>query len=429
MKIWLINLGEQIPSDPGRPRLLRTGIMAQYLSERGHDVTWWNGTVNHQEKIQRHEQTHIEEKTPEGYRLIQLYGRMYKRNVSGARIISHIENARSFRQTAPGRPRPDVILCGYPMIELARAASEYAVENKVPIAIDFRDQWPEVFAEQVPNALSFLNGPLFGLWNKSMIYTVTNATAITGVTDGFVNWALDKAKRRRGPLDQPFHLAVNPQKPDDRALATAARFWDEQGIVQEADELIGCFPGTLSRRLDLMALIKGLVGLSPDEKKRIKFVVCGRGDLDADLSEAARHDENIIFAGWRNASEISCLLERCHFGTIPYKSTADFRIHYPNKLGEYLGFGLPVMTGLHGSTRQLLSDHDLGFFYEEGKPASITKCLRGILAQKDQLASKKQQAQKVYEDLFDGAKIYPAFCDYLESLAGQTVGNDTRDGA
>ena len=429
MKIWLINIGEQIPSDPGTPRLLRTGILAQHLVERGHDVTWWNATVNHQEKIQRFPRTTIRD-TPEGYRMIQLYGRLYQRNISPGRILSLIENAREFKRIAPQEERPDVILCGYPSIELAKAATEFAIGYDIPIAIDFRDMWPDVFEERIPKPLRWSGKVLFAHWRQDLRFCARHATGVTGITDAFVDWAVNQGERNRGNFDRPFHLAVNPQTPDDTAILEAEEFWNDAGIPNNDDAIVGCFAGVLSKRLDLQTLIVSAKKLPEDLKDKIRLVFCGRGDMHEELCAMAGDEPHILFAGWRNAAELNVLLRRSHFGILPYPSTKDFQMSYPNKLGEYFSAGLPVMTGLKGITRSLLGERDLGYFYAEGNADSVTRCLTNMLADKSKISLKREPALQAYRELFDGAQIYPAFCDYLEELAhhtGKANGSETNE--
>ena len=43
MRIWLITVGEPLPTD-GAERLLRAGILADMLSAKGHDVVFWTST-------------------------------------------------------------------------------------------------------------------------------------------------------------------------------------------------------------------------------------------------------------------------------------------------------------------------------------------------------------------------------------------------
>ncbi len=415
MRIWLINVGEEIPTDSGTPRLLRTGILAEHLAKRGHTVTWWNATVNHQRKHQRANRSEVRD-LDQGYKLILLYGRLYMRNISVSRIVSQIENAREFTRIAPQQPAPDVILCGYPTIELAHAAVTYANQHNIPIAVDFRDLWPDVVAEQTTGLKRIFSYPLLAYWRWCLRRIVHGASAVVGVTDKFVDWALASVNRPRKPLDQAFHLAINPQLPDTKLLSEAEIFWDEQGITTDSPFMIGCFVGTLSRRLDIETLVHAVLQLSEEEKSKLRLVICGKGDFDQRLRSLARGQACIVFPGWRTAAEIHVLLRRCQFGTIPYLSTSDFVRHYPNKVGEYLGAGLPIMTGLTGQVRTLLRDHDIGYFYRENDPKSAADCLRSMLQNQDGMAAKRTSALQTYEKYFESNRIYASFCDYLENL-------------
>lgn len=393
--------------------------MAKHLVQQGHDVVWWNSTVNHQRKEQRANCTTVMD-TPEGYKLALLYGRLYARNISIGRILSQIENARAFAALAPQMPKPDVILCGYPPIELAEAAVRFAKSIHVPIAIDFRDMWPDVIAEYLPRALRYAAFPMLMWWTRSLRYTVRNATSIVGVTDGFVDWALKCGARQRGPLDKAFHLAIDSNSPTAQEIAHAERFWDDRGVVPTDKMKICCFAGTLSRRLDIRTLVSGALQISDSRKARSKLVICGKGDQESELRELARNQPHIVFGGWRNAAELFVLMRRCSFGTLPYFSTVDFVQHYPNKVGEYLGAGLPIMTGLTGQVRQLLTERGLGFFYEEGNPQSAAECLEQAFSDERSFVDTREAAYRTYQEFFDPKEIYPAFCRHLEDLASSS---------
>jgi glycosyltransferase involved in cell wall biosynthesis len=420
MIIWLINIGEEIPSDPGTPRLLRTGILAERLTRRGHSVVWFNATVNHQRKEQRATVTVIRE-TEEGYKLVLLFGRLYARNITPGRIVSQIENARNFLSIAPSLSQPDVILCGYPTIELADAAVTYAEARGIPIAVDFRDMWPDVIAEQAKGFLKIAAHPMLAYWRWCLRRIVNRATAIVGVTDSFVDWALESGLRQRGPLDRSFHLAINPEPPCLDQVLAAEIFWDSVGIPDKSPLIIANFVGTLSRRLDIETLIRGTLLLSPIEKRGFRLVICGKGDLDEDLRKMAEGESCIIFGGWRTAAEVHVLLRRSHLGTIPYRSTSDFVRHYPNKVGEYLGAGLPIMTGLTGQVRTLLQERNIGYFYQEVDANSAVECLRSVLSDRPALLAKRTAALLAHAEFFDSTTIYKNFCDYLEVLSRGAV--------
>jgi len=418
MRVWLVQTGEPAPTDPGRPKLMRTGVVAQHLADRGHEVVLWSCTVDHPAKVQRARKTTVLEMRG-NYHVVLLYGRMYASNISLARVVSQIETAREFRRLAPTLAKPDVILCGYPTIELAHAATKFAVQNAIPIAIDFRDKWPDIIESHISRWARRVAVPAIWYWRHCQRWTVRNATGIVAITEPFLDWALAAGGRVRSDRDRVFHLAADPAPLSPGELADAERMWDALDVRAGGDRVIVCFIGTLSSRLDLMTLVAGVRGLSPEEKTKVKVVICGRGDLDLALREVAKSEPGLVVAGWRKAAELHVLMQRSHAGVLPYRSNEDFVISYPNKVGEYLGAGLPIMTGLSGLVGKLLVERGIGFFYEAGNPASAVACLRGLLASPAQAQQKRDAARQAFLDLFDPARIYPGFCDYLEDLAAE----------
>ena len=88
MRIWLLTVGEPLPTDGDNERLLRTGMLADYLTSRGHQVVWWTSSFNHSLKQQRvPKDTYLDLKR--GYRLWQLYAPGYPKNISFRRVIHH----------------------------------------------------------------------------------------------------------------------------------------------------------------------------------------------------------------------------------------------------------------------------------------------------------------------------------------------------
>nr|MZG82429.1 glycosyltransferase WbuB [Photobacterium lucens] len=48
MNIWLVMSGEPLSLHGERPH--RVGILSEMLVEKGHHVTWWTTTFDHQKK-------------------------------------------------------------------------------------------------------------------------------------------------------------------------------------------------------------------------------------------------------------------------------------------------------------------------------------------------------------------------------------------
>ena len=76
--------------------------------------------------------------------------RGYSNGRSLGRILDHIAITRRFRRLARTQPAPDVIVASMPTPGLCRAAVDYGRENNVPVVLDMRDMWPDIFADAVP---------------------------------------------------------------------------------------------------------------------------------------------------------------------------------------------------------------------------------------------------------------------------------------
>ena len=220
MRIWLITVGEPLPIDGRGDRLLRTGMLASFLAARGHEVLWWASTFDHIRRAQRFPtDTTVSLRDGSRIRLLRSVG--YRRTVSIRRIVEHGGVARKFARQAEYEPAPDVVLCSLPTNELALAATRYGRRHRVPVVLDIRDLWPDLLLDHAPRwgrwPARVLLAPMFR-WARE---ACSGATAIIGVTPGYVEWALDNASRLRSALDQDFPFGYERTAPAPEAMAAA----------------------------------------------------------------------------------------------------------------------------------------------------------------------------------------------------------------
>jgi glycosyltransferase involved in cell wall biosynthesis len=415
-RVWLVQTGEEMPDDKGPPRLLRTALLAKELVARGHDVTFWNSTFSHQQKVQRFAESTMT-RSIDGYAVQYLKARAYSENISIARILSHIGAAREFRRLAPNLARPDVIISGLPTLEVCAEVADYAKPRGVPFVIDCRDMWPDIISERLTGVKALLGWPAMAWWRSLKRRSLSQASGITGVTSMFVDWGLEASGRPLGPLDRAFHLAVPASKPSTAELEVARRSWDSVIGAPEPGTTVACYMSSFSTRHDIPAFIEGLRRLDADTRKRFKMVICGKGDLESYIKKRCEEMPHVFFAGWRGAADISALMERSAFGVLPYALTQDYRSHFVNKVGEYLSGGLPIMTGLDGMTGEMLEREGLGIAYEVGNPDSVARAIEKAVRNQRGIDAMKDKAKSVYRQMFDPEKIYSAFADYVEEIA------------
>lgn len=415
MRIWLITIGEPLPIDGPNERLLRTGILADVLVRRGHEVVWWTSSFDHVRKKHRVPEDRVVSLT-EKHRLILIHSTGYRRNISIARVLDHLELARKFRSLALGESAPDVILCSMPTIELSREAVRYAKANGIPVVIDVRDLWPDIFIDLAPawtrGAMRFVLSPLF----RKLGEACTGATAIIGITSPIVEWGLHYAGRPPGYFDRAFPLGYVERLPSPQEMEAARKLWESFGVRPESDTFTACFFGTFGRQFDLETVIKAasLLGGGP---RTFRFVLCGSGDRFAHYRKRAFGLPNMVFPGWVGAAEIWTLMRMSQVGLTPYHNSKDFRASLPNKSIEYLSAGLPLVSSLTGELERLLAENDCGVTYREGDAASLAAVLTELHDHRSRLKIMAANASTLYQERFTAEKVYNGLCGFLEELA------------
>src|SRR5262249_14495443 len=133
-------------------RPMRTGLLADELTRRGHSEVWWHSSFSHQTKelVSRDD---CEFSIAAHFRLKLLYSGSYRRHLSLRRTLHHRRLALKFRRVAALERQRDAVVCALTPIGLASEAVACANQRGIPVLVDVRDPWPEVFVEFTPPGL------------------------------------------------------------------------------------------------------------------------------------------------------------------------------------------------------------------------------------------------------------------------------------
>ena len=197
MKIWLIKVGEPIPLEACfSERLHRTGLLSQIMADAGHKVVWWTSTFDRVTRKNIFEQDMVLSPR-EGLEIRLIHSPGYNKSISFARIRDYRIIAEKFRKLARQVEPPDIILCALPTIELCKSGVEYGRELGIPVVLDMRDMWPNIIVDSVPKIGRPVARLLLNSWFQDTCFSCSRATAITGITDEFVDWGLKNGNRTR----------------------------------------------------------------------------------------------------------------------------------------------------------------------------------------------------------------------------------------
>lgn len=413
MRVWLVTIGEPLPTDAGNERLHRTGTFAEILAAQGHEVDWWTSTFNHFSKELRETRT-AEVPIAPGYKIRMLHGGGYSRNISLSRLRDHRKIASEFTRLASTLPAPDVIVTALPDLTLTAAAVEYGKAHGVPVIIDVRDLWPDIFRDVFPRQLQPLASIALSPLERMAKRAAKGAFAIWGHAPAFVDWGLAHAGRGAGEFDRAFPFGYKTDGPAPAEIEAATEAWRQLGITKDFDGFTACFVGTVGHQTELAGVVDAARLIA--SRGNIRFVICGAGDRLKDTRASASDLHNIVFAGWRRRAEVWTILRLSQIGIAPYKDRADFRATIPNKVPEYLSAGLPIALNLStGLVCQLLADNQCGFSYHHN-PRELAERLVSLSADRDRLRAMSARAGALFEERFRAERVYGEMVRALDGV-------------
>lgn len=413
LDVWILQTGEPLHVDSGSPRPMRAINLANALIESGHNVTLFSADFSHAEKKHRfgyYNEVKVNEQLK--YRLIPSPG--YQGHMGLKRLYDHWIMGRNLDKLLKQESRrPDVAFVGFPPIEVAYYMTRWLKKHMIPSLIDVKDQWPVIFVKALPSAAHPLGhiafSPYFYMAKKAM----RNATGISAMAQGFLDWALSFAERQQNANDRVVPLTPPQQSVDADAHQKASAFWLQKGISPERTKVV--FIGTHSMAFD-MAPVVAAARYFDSKDNNVDFVICGEGPMMTQWQQAFGDAGNVYFPGWIDKAQIEVLLESSLAVLAPYFSTEDFMISVPNKVVDGLSHAKPILTGLKGEVEALVKDRQTGLFYGEGEK-SLEQCIEELRADSQLLTTIQSNAAKVYREQYEFNRVYQGLVEHLVQLA------------
>lgn len=385
MRIWLIKDGETLAVDPNN-RKMRTGLLADYLVAENHHVIWWASTFSHQRKklLAHFDETFT---LKSNYQINMIHAGTYQKNISFARFQHHRNLAKRLTNAFAKADKPDVIICAFPIIEVAYAALQYAKRNNIPFIIDVRDIWPDLFIHRAPKYAGRFVRLLLNHYFKQTKAIFSKADSITAISPGILRWAQDYAPLRNKQYDRVIYHGYTPKAKSQPSAAI------HELIQQLQGKTILTYTGTFAGAYDLNIVCEAAAMLATHP--HIHFILAGDGENFPEISAKCKSLNNISLPGWLDQNDLLYLLKHSSAGLLPWNCIDNAM---PNKVFEYISQGLPIISSATGDLQLMLAQEQFGLHYESGDIDTLCKHILTISKNHEYYCKNALQA---YQDKYN----------------------------
>ncbi|MEM9657060.1 MAG: glycosyltransferase, partial [Planctomycetota bacterium] len=336
----------------------------------------------------------------------------YRRSTSPARLRSYRVLRKRFRALAPDHPVPDVVVAAIPSLEWADAAIDYGRALQVPVVVDVRDLWPDVFPSALPRGFRSVGRLLLTPYARLARRVCQDADALSAISEGHLEWALRLSGRERTSWDKATPLGYEPPKLTEQQFQRELTALRRRGV--DPGRPICYFAGALERHHDLVTVIDAARRIQAEGRLDVQFVLCGGGSQLSSLVRAAERVRDVHMLGWVDPPTLQTAARIAQVGLCAYSRGA--KMGLGNKAYEYMAGRLALASNLPGELTRLIDEHQCGVHYEAGSSASLAKCLQELYGDRVALERIRDNARNLWRQHYRSRELYARFAERLELL-------------
>ncbi len=401
-RIWLLQDGEPLPIDQ-KPRLMRTGNLAEKLVAAGFSVIWWTSRFNHNLKRYR-EFPDTLYKINDRYKIYMLDGPSYKKNISFARIRHYRSLAAKFTQLADSLERPDIILASYPSPELCFEGMRFAKKYDISFIVDIRDPWPDIFPEYFPPLIRWCLSPVIYYYRLKIRSIVRSADSILAVSEAMLSWGIRYSGRPKSKRDKVFYIGYN-QQGVEREMTVPEYFTEE-------NPLICLFATTCGKSYDGFTLVEAARILESSDEHRVCFIVSGDGEFRPKWIAKASGLKTVQFTGWISDEELQTYFLKAHVGLIlMHGGITSYWLG--NKIYEYLSTFLTLVNNVPREPAEIVDKYKLGLNISPKSPQALADAISTLLNSPETVKELMKNSKKAFLEIFERERIYDGYVKYL----------------
>ena len=414
MLVWILQTGEPLNCDGNQLRPMRAINLSKALVSRGHKVEIISTRFFHQEKRFR---KNIKNNNISGINETLVPSPGYKSNISISRLFDHhILSFNLLMHLLKRKEKPDIMFVGFPPIEWSLISIGYSFFKSIPIVIDVKDLWPDIFWDK--EDINPLKKKLIKfLFLPYRIYTVLIASLtdyITGPTEliakylknNYQNKFLSEILKNQDP--KIFPSPIVPPKEEEQIKLDLFR-------TDPKECLNILFLGSLMSVYDFETIKKSIEILNK-KKVKIQLFIAGRGGSENYVKDIFKNMKNVYFLGWISRKEAIEISLNCHLALAPYKNIKNYELNLVNKYIDYMSLGLPILSPLKGFAYELINKYEIGWNYPPKQASTLAGIMMDIIKSPHKLKLRSKNAMTLFKKKYNFDIVYEQLVNKLEQI-------------
>ena len=374
MHVVIVHYSELVPRDDGF-FLTRYAATAEHLISTGHRVTRLYPSFSHRGRLQRDHPMRWSDSQYGDFVMIRTTGYRLSRGYSRLRFLSQFKKGvlRELHQL-----NPEVVLLGLPQPGLAAAVARLDL-RQLCVGLDVRDLWPDAQLASSTGLQKLMMLAYAPVIRRRVRKDLAAADFIVAISEQYRKWAMNIDHGSNSLIDRTVVIPLgSPPVPEVGDAGIARR-----GVV---------FAGSISAHFDFELLLDAWELLSlrrPDLVETHPLTIIGGGAGARRLYERSHNLMHVDVLGYLSYEDTLRTMVASAVGVAPYSKHA--KMGLPNKLFEYLGSGLPVISTLGGEAHDLIVEEVVGLSVPNATSQDLSTSIEQLLDHdvcREQMASR-----------------------------------------
>ena len=411
----ILYLSQYYPPEIGAPAG-RVAELSRLWVEAGHQVTVLTGFPNHPTGIvppeyRRKFRRLAATEEGQGVNIVRTWLLPLPNRRAHERMLNYSSFCLSSAFTGMFLDQPDLVIATSPQLLVGFSGWWLARRKRIPFVFEVRDLWPEsLVAVGKGNEDSLLHRSLARV--AGFLYR--NCGRIVVVTPAFKDhliehWRIPENKIHvvENGVDTKMFRSAPPDPLFRRNLGVSGKF-------------VVSYIGTMGNAHGLETMLEA-ASLLKDEAPNVRFLLLGEGAEKERLVSMARSRalNNLLILGQQPRETIPDFIRASDACLVLLKRTELFKTVLPTKMLEFMSCARPLILGVDGYARQVLTQANAGIHIQPENAADLADAILRLASNPALCQSLGRNGRQHVIQYFSRLHTATKYLDVLQDLLGK----------